>query len=247
MATINGITLLGKSAFIEDVGILVFGDLHLGYEEMLNEVGVLIPRTMFREVIDELKMIFDGIEKEGKKLKNIVVLGDIKHEFGTVLNQEWSDVLQFLRILKEKVKEKGEVILIKGNHDTILEPIVRREGLELREFYIDGKYGFLHGDKMFDSVLDRNVKVVFVGHMHPAVTLKEGVKSERYKCFLVGRWKGKKLIVMPSFFPLVEGADVFYQEGNLAMKLNLKNMDVYVVSSGLEVMDFGKMRKMEKK
>ncbi|MBI2449081.1 metallophosphoesterase [Candidatus Pacearchaeota archaeon] len=246
MATINKIILLGKSAFLEDAGILVFGDLHLGYEEGLNDAGVLIPRTMFKEMMDELGMIFGEIDKEGKTVRKIVVLGDLKHEFGSVLYQEWSDVSQFLKRLKEKVKD-GEVILIKGNHDTILEPIVKREGLELKDFYVDRGYGFLHGHKMFDEILDKNVKTIFVGHMHPAITLRESVKSERYKCFLAGKWKGKKLIVTPSFFPFVEGADIFYQEGNLAMKVNVKNMDVYVVGSGLEVLRFGKMRRLEER
>ena len=45
---------IGKTLLVESGGkkILVIGDLHLGYVESLNRVGVLVSRMMFKDMID---------------------------------------------------------------------------------------------------------------------------------------------------------------------------------------------------
>ena len=61
---------IDKSLFFPKQGILVIGDLHLGYDFMLQQSGVLIPERQVEEVIEELKKIFKTIEsKKQKKIK----------------------------------------------------------------------------------------------------------------------------------------------------------------------------------
>ena len=82
-----------------------------------------------------------------------------------------------------------------------------------------------------------------MGHMHPAISIRKHAKEEKYKCFLVGKWKGKAIVILPSFFPLVEGSDVSMEDANLAREFNFKlsGFDVYV-PAGIEVLDFGKLK-----
>ena len=47
--------------FIEAGGkILVVGDLHLGYEEHLNRMGIFVSRQMFEEMISYFDKVFDN-------------------------------------------------------------------------------------------------------------------------------------------------------------------------------------------
>lgn len=232
---------IGKSLFIEDNNkkkILVISDLHLGYEEGLNEQGVFLPRGMYKEIIKELSEIFSDVGK----IDCLIICGDLRHEFSGILNSEWKEVLGFLDFVKEKT---GKIILIKGNHDNMLQGVVKQRGIEVLDYWVYEDYAFFHGDKTYAELYDKKIKTWVIGHSHPSVTIKdkEGVKSERYKCFLAGRYKDKKLIILPSFFPLIEGSDINFYDTNLGFDINLKNFEVWVV--GDKVYDFGKMREID--
>jgi len=177
--------------------VLVFGDFHLGYDDINNIQGLF--RVQFKEILKRLDRIFELVGD----VEKIVVLGDLKHEFGSILDSEWSEGLRLLDYLGEK----GEVILIKGNHDNILKPIAGKKGIELRDYYkLDGVC-FMHGDKLFEQCLD-GVETLFVGHLHPAISLDDKYKKEKYKCFLKGNWKNKVVYVLPSFSPISDGYDL---------------------------------------
>ena len=84
-----------------DVGLvfgktLVIADLHIGYEEALNKQGVLVPRRQFELTVERLKKLL-----EKTKPTRIIVLGDLKHEFGTISRQEWRESLRVLDMLLE--------------------------------------------------------------------------------------------------------------------------------------------------
>jgi len=230
-----------KALWLEKEKILVVADLHLGYEEGLQEQGVFLPRFQFKQVVSDLEKIFKKIG--GGKVEEVIILGDLKHEFSGILKQEWKETLDLLDFLKNKVKK---IILIKGNHDTILEPLARRKELKVKDYYVKKDVVFLHGHKSFPKCLDKKIKTLILGHLHPAITIREGAKSEIYKCFLVGKWKGKEVVILPSFFPLIEGQDVGMEKTNLASEFNfkLKNFEVYVPIDVDEVLDFGKLKKV---
>lgn len=227
---------IDKAVFLKKEKILIIADLHIGYEESLVGKGVFLPRSQYKTIKENI----EGILKKTGRVKEVVVLGDLKHEFSGILSQEWQEVIDFLDFLAEFCEK---IVLVKGNHDTILGPIAEKKGLEVRDFYIQGENCFFHGNKMFPEVLKSRVKRIFFGHMHPAITIKEDVKAETYKCFLVGKWKSKEIIILPSFFPLTEGTDVEIGDTNLALPLKFSGFEVYVpVPDEEKVLDLGKVK-----
>ncbi len=231
---------LGKCLLVSENGkkILVVGDLHLGYEEGLNNSGVLVTRQMFKEMIE----YFDSVFERVGKVDYIVLLGDVKHEFGGILRQEWNDVLGLFDYLENKCRE---IIIVRGNHDNILEPIVRkREKIKIFDYFAFGKYCFAHGDKAFDKMLEKKIKYWILGHGHPAVKISDGVKVEKYKCFLLGKHKGVKIIIVPSFFEYSEGSDPRETKLGMAWNFNLDKFKVLAIGDNLEVLDFGQLGKL---
>ena len=251
------IKFVGKTLLIEhDDGkgklerMLVIGDLHLGFEESLNESGILVTRIMLNEMIKELDEVFAKIRKEedGKREKivdKIVLLGDIKHYFGRIARQEWNDVLHLFGYLSEK---STKIIVIRGNHDLVLKPIARKAGLKVRDYWIWGGFCFMHGDKDFAELWrkkKREFNYLIIGHGHPAVTLREKVRTEKYKCFLAGEFRRKKLIILPSFSEWSIGSDAREGKIVLAWKINFDNFNALAVGDNLEVFDFGKLRSIQ--
>src|SRR3989338_445496 len=215
---------------------LIIGDIHIGYEEALNKQGVLIPRFQFKEVLERLERILQGI-----KPKKILINGDLKHEFGTISGQEWRHTLQLLDFL---AKHCGEVVLVKGNHDTILGPIAEKRKVKVVDYAeIESKHGkmlVIHGDRIPEDVSP--YWTIITGHEHPAVSLKEGPRVELVKCFLVVKYKRKNLIVMPSFNLVVEGHDILKERLYNPFIEDLANMVVYVVAD--KVYPFGKVKEL---
>lgn len=240
------IKYIGKCLMIEKEKTLVVGDMHFGYEHELNEAGVLIMRQMYEQLILDLKVIF----KRVGRCKRIVFLGDLKHGFAGINRQEWGDLTRLFDFVAENC---GEIVILKGNHDNYLKNVVEKwkkeygkgRKIEVYDYYTLGEIIFMHGDKDFEEAYDNNIKMWIVGHGHPAIVLRKGVKREKYKCFLTGKFKGKKIIIAPSFAEFVEGSDPREHEFKLAWKFDLKNFEVKIVSDNLEVLDFGKLRDLE--
>jgi|SRR3989339_53328 len=283
------IEFIGKTLLINSDGkrILVIGDLHLGYEEALNESGVYIGRRMFKEYTDYLDRVFDLIGKnqlekiklsdndkkqiilsnddklgetngvevnvgnseigltggDNKIVDEIVLLGDVKHVIGSVIGQEWNDVLGFLDYLAGKT---GKIVIVKGQHDALLEPILqKRKDVELLEYYISGKYAFVHGDKEIKEIEEKEIEFWVMGNGHSAVKISDGTKIEKYKCFLVGKFKEKEVIICPSFLSANEGTDPREYEIGMAWKFDYLNFKVVVVGEDLIDLDFGGLGKLE--
>ncbi len=232
---LKNIKFIGKAAYIEDENILVFGDVHIGYEEALNKQGIFVPLMQFKQTIDDLNYIFSEINKIDK----IVILGDLKHEFGVISHQEWNETLKFLDELE---KHCNEIILIKGNHDTILGPIADKRKIKVVQNYKKGKYFFIHGDKPMIEMYDKDIEYIFAGHVHPAVSLREDVKVEKYKCFLVGKEKNKIVIVLPSFMPSIEGSDLMQSRLKLFNEIDLSKYYVFALSDDQKnIYELGKL------
>ena len=100
------------------------------------------------------------------------------------------------------------MIIIKGNHDPIIAPIAKKRGIKVVTEYMTRDTIILHGDQ----IVETKAKRVIIGHEHPAITIRDGSKWEKYKCFLKGKWKNKELIAVPSFNPLLEGIDVLKEK-----------------------------------
>jgi len=235
-------TFISKTLFFPKKGILAIGDLHLGYDSMIKDQGINLLFNQLEETKKEMEIIIKRI-KAIYRLKKIILLGDMKHHFH-FQKQEVSDLRNFLRFLEKHVS-KEDIILIRGNHDTFT-----LSDYKLNDFYIEGDIAFTHGEKDFLELYDKQIKIIVTSHVHPAVLIcdKINIKREKYKCFLVGKYKKKQFIIVPSFFSITEGTEISeYKKGEsyqqLIPKNKLKSFETYVVGRD-DVYHFGKYGKL---
>ena len=198
MEILDGIEIVDLALYIKKSNTLVFSDVHLGYEEALTKQGILVPKFHFKDLVRRIERILSRV-----RCDTIVINGDLKHEFGTISDEEWRNIRKFMALLRKNCKR---LVIMKGNHDKIIDPIGRELGFKPVKEYITDDVMITHGDFIPD--VKKEVKTIIIGHEHPAVTLREGAKSEKYKCFLLGKWKRKNLIVLPSLNLVTEGTDV---------------------------------------
>lgn len=233
--------LIGKTIFFPKQGILAIGDLHLGYVEMLRQQGIMIEHDQLEETKKELKPIIKNI-KATSTLKKIILLGDIKHHFAFE-KQEFFEIWNLIKFLEKKVG-KENIILIKGNHDTYT-----LKDYTLKNYYIQDEIAFTHGDKTYPELFkNKEIKTIVISHIHPAVSLKDpyGIKREKFKCFLIGKYKRKDIIIVPSFFSLTEGTEPQeYSSGEKWQQIipreKLKSFNTFILGN-FKIYDFGKFR-----
>jgi len=104
----------------------------------------------------------------------------------------------------------------------------------------------------FQQINDEKVKTWVLGHLHPSVLLsdKAKIKREKYKCFLTGNFRGKEIIVVPSFFGIIEGTPVNEKryendEGfSIIPSSELKKFEVHAINDDGEIFDFGEVRRV---
>ena len=239
MKITNSIEIIDLALYFDST--LVIADIHIGYEEVLNKKGILVPRTQFEEMAARLGKIFDRLNS--RKIERIIINGDLKHEFGTISEQEWRNVLKFLDLL---AKHCNDILLVKGNHDTVLGPIAKKRNVKIMDNIIIGNVLVTHGDKIPANEVLKKASAIIIGHEHPAISLREGPRVEQFKCFLKGGYKGKDLIVQPSLNTIIEGTNILRDDIlSPFLKQNLDDFEVFVVED--KVYGFGKLRRLRKR
>jgi putative SbcD/Mre11-related phosphoesterase len=199
--------------FISDKRLLVIADLHLGLEHELYKSGIVIhsQADKFQKTIEHLL--------KTTKAKTLIILGDIKHKVPGISFREEKEIPKLLNNLVEKVK----IILVRGNHDTLLKDILP-SGVSVKPscgFRIS-TYGFFHGHA-WPSKLLMSCNYLFMGHVHPAVEFVDsfgyrlveqvwikGMLNADYVKKKYGLKKTGKLktIVLPAFNKLLGGLPV---------------------------------------
>jgi putative SbcD/Mre11-related phosphoesterase len=234
MEILSGIDIVGLALYVRVEKALIISDLHIGLEEALNKEGILVPRFQLKRLLEELELAIARTQP-----KRIIINGDLKHEFGTISEQEWRDALKVLDYLS---RNADELILIKGNHDTILGPIAGKRNLKTVESLRLGEALILHGNKIPPEKELAGIKTIIIGHEHPAVSIRDSIRSELFKCFLLGTYQKKKLIVMPSMNFVTEGTDVLREEllSPFLKNTELGSFEVYVVAD--TAYHFGKLK-----
>lgn len=237
-----GVEAVGLSLYVPSAKTLVVADIHLGYEEEFKSMGFMLPRFQYKEVVSYLGEVFGFLGSKG--VECVVVNGDLKHEFCGISRQvrrEVNDLLDFL------FSFCGCVVLVRGNHDSMLASIVEGKGVELVDYFFlpEEKIYFCHGHKVGgDSFLGVS-KTVVVAHTHPAVSVGSSVRTEKVKCFLVGLWNNKNLVAMPSLTFVSEGTPVSSLGGfSPFLGGDLGDFRVFGVE-GFDVLDFGKLSVVE--
>lgn len=228
----TGIRIYGKSLLIGKS--LIISDVHIGHEEAMNRKGILIPRFQFKDIEKEILLLIQKTQPE-----EFIITGDLKHEFGSILDTEWRNVLS---LFDKILTNCSRIILIKGNHDIMLGPIMRKAKITISPHYFIGKTLLLHGDVVPDKDLLSKCEVIVIGHEHASVALIKDNRKESFKCFAKGKYKNKTLIVMPSFNPLTIGTDLLHGKAlSPLLKQPLGNFEIFV-PNGNEVLYFGKIR-----
>lgn len=154
---------------------LIIGDLHLGMEYELAKKGITVPSQtqIIRERIENLisraeesNLRFGAaFLKSCGELKEIVFLGDIRHNIPVPSKQEKQELPEFFK----KLLEKANVSVIKGNHDGEIEDVLPEKvklysasGFRIGDTYL------CHGTAWpKKEVLD--CSVLIMGHIHPAI------------------------------------------------------------------------------
>ena len=229
-----GAVIVRLGLYLKEYEALVIGDLHIGFEDSLIQRGVLVPKFQERATLGLLKEI---VERCPGHINQVILNGDVKHEFARISSPEWSGALNVIDFLRSRVEK---ITIIKGNHDTIIGPIAKRHDIEVVKEVRLGRFLITHGDSIHSVA---GVDCVIIGHEHPAIGLREGARVERYKCFLKGKFRSKTLIVMPSFLPATEGTDVI-SSARLSpfLKGDISDFEVFVVEG--KTYHFGKLSKV---
>ncbi|MDK2908374.1 MAG: uncharacterized protein PWQ87_832 [Candidatus Woesearchaeota archaeon] len=207
----NGIKIYKEGIIIERSKTLIISDLHLGYYDT-NITGVRIADDIIERIESMIKEI---------KPKEIVFNGDILHHFGKISGLAKRELKELLGFLK---KRDIELILIRGNHDKLLDYYLNDLGIPVkaRKWTIRHRNLICHGDKIIN--INRSYDRIIIGHEHPHVKLVDGIREEIFKCFLITKYKGKELIVMPAFSSYSVGSNVLDKN---FLSPYLKNSDDY--------------------
>lgn len=145
--------------------VVVVGDLHIGWEVTLAQQGIHVP-SQTAKMLERLRKIV--LERKPSKL---IMLGDVKHSVSGVELEEWRDVPEFFEKLLKLVPS---VQIITGNHDGNLEPLTPSQ-VELTGptgIALWNKFGLLHGHA-WPSPEILGCETLILGHLHPAVTLRD--------------------------------------------------------------------------
>ena len=198
--------------YLDDISALVIGDLHIGIEYELGKSGINLPLQ-----IKNMRKKIEGLLKKTKS-KNIVILGDIKHQVPGINYLEERDIPIFF----EELKHKAKIYVCVGNHDTFLKRLLPEniDVYDSKGFSI-GSYGFFHGHDWPDKQL-LLCKYLITSHIHPTLLfvdklghriiepvwikckLDRAKIEEKYKI----EAKVSDMIVLPAFNKLLSGSNI---------------------------------------
>ncbi len=220
--------------FIKNKKILVIADLHIGIEKELRSQGLNVPY--------QTKKMTDHVDSICKKYKpkEIIILGDVKHNIPSSTNQERNDVKNFLK----KISEFGKIKIIPGNHDGNIKRLCDEEIKILpSEGFINKNIGFFHGHRWPSEKLMECEQIV-LGHTHPTIMFTDRLGYNIFEpCWVRGILIEKKLkekypnskspliLVIPAFNPFCGGVAVNKQgiTGPIGRIVDIKKSNIYLI------------------
>lgn len=222
---------IGLGMYMIKEKTLILGDLHIGSDTNLASSGALSPLLGLTEVKETIDHILSKVD-----VKKIMLLGDIANNFGPLSYQETKGI----RDLMVWLKEKAEVIVIKGNHDTFVEKLLENLNIALKEHLTIDKFLFCHGDKILE---EKDSKIIVIGHEHPAIKISNGIRSEKFKCIIETEYENKKLIVLPSANKLTMGTAINAEKllSPYLKKMDPKKTKIFVVED-MNILNFGTLK-----
>ncbi len=237
MEILDNIIIQDLFLYLKKHRAFVIADIHIGYEHALLREGFLVPKHFFRDFLVRLEHALHACKKQG--LERVIINGDLVHDFGTLSRSARQQLTQFFTLLRKF----GEIIVISGNHDAILTAIL--DDMPMHDEYIIGDILITHGERITPSCSNTAIKTIIIGHEHPAITLSSGIRTEKFKCFLKGRYARKNLIVMPSAHLGSFGTDILSARllSPFLPASTVRNCIVFIVAD--TIYNFGTVRRLQ--
>lgn len=218
------------AAVLEDVSAAVIADLHIGFEGVMAQKGLFLPKVQLDAIIENLEAL---ISEMGPDI--LIVAGDLKHEFSKNISQEWSEVRRFLDFVLERV----ELIVVRGNHDNYLGAILAERGVPFVRKLEMGRWTIVHGHEMLEDWKG----TLIMGHEHPSISIRDEVGAVyRFPAFLYSR--ERRILVLPPQSIYASGTDVsaYSREDLLSpilREFGLEGFEAYPIMEDLGVVDLG--------
>ncbi|MFN4336603.1 MAG: metallophosphoesterase [Candidatus Nitrosocaldus sp.] len=252
--------------YLAEHDTLLFADTHLGLEEHRERLGIHIPYPVTQHIIDCIL----GPVRE-LSCRRVIILGDVKHEFGKPSADEWYSLKKLVSALR---KSNCELEVVRGNHDNYIIYILKELNVKLHDPHLllecsDGSSILLIHGHMESEVISHtstNVRLVVMGHEHPSVAIKDELGTKhRFKAFLYGimssdcalghagtssdkntpKRKGTSIIVLPSLSPLAYGNPLNENtivKSPILRRIGVEELTPYLIEVGLMVKRFPEMR-----
>ncbi len=163
---------------------LLIADPHIAFEASR---GLRI-RTRFEE------RLADFINSEDPDV--LIILGDVKEPLGMGIFTK--------RLLMGFFSELGDIriLITRGNHDGRIEEVAGKfRNIEVSDHFLIDDVLFVHGNR---NLPDVQFEDAYLGHIHPAVSIKFGSTLRKTKCFL----RTGRFLILPTINPYISGFDV---------------------------------------
>jgi putative SbcD/Mre11-related phosphoesterase len=219
---------------IIDKKILIIADIHIGIEYELRELGLNIS-SQTNKIIDRLKNLCEKFNP-----KDIILLGDIKHNIPSSPFQERRDVKK----LFDTIREYGNIHIIPGNHDGNISKISSDDiSIHSSSGFKIHDIGFSHGHRWPKSdILD--CEYFIMAHTHPKIMLTDRLNYKTFEpCWLKaefseGKFRDKfkiekmpDVFIMPAFNHLCGGIAVNKEGivGPIGKIIDINNAKVFLL------------------
>ncbi len=219
---------------ITDDNILVIADLHIGIEQTLQEQGIHTASQTEKLTKRVIRLCETYTPKE------LVLLGDIKHNIPSTTIQERRDVKAFFYA----IQEYSTIHLVPGNHDGNIRwlapysiTIHPSDGFRIKDI------GFVHGHRWPNKTI-MNCRHLVCAHTHPTIMFTDRLGHKTFEpCWLKAHTFADKrkekypdshdadILVMPAFNPLCGGlaANTEGIMGPLGNIIDIKHAQVYLL------------------
>ncbi len=148
---------------------LVVTDIHIGFESSMASNEIFIGKnSTTNESIQELSEMIDLENPD-----SVVLLGDIKSSIKSITRNEWDEVPLFFK----KIREKCDVVLIPGNHDSNIQRLVPNDVEMISSTgMVEENILLTHGHTM-PSENFSHVDKIIMGHIHPVFFQEDSIMN----------------------------------------------------------------------